>query len=123
MNQESPKNEILKGGKIRENWKSLISWNNKLDIGNCDMTIMTEEQRIDEHSEKTHTSHSIVVSYKMIGINTYNVFIFDLEASTNLIKYWYEGYQLWESPIKGFLLQNNDFMMLSKDGINIIALG
>ena len=37
------------------------------------------------------TRHSIVVSYKMIGINTFNVFCFDLDHDY-LIKYWYEGY-------------------------------
>jgi hypothetical protein len=29
---------------------------------------------------------------------------------------------LWESPIKGFLLDNHDFLILSKDGINLISL-
>ena len=66
--------------------------------------------------------NSLVVSYKMIGINTFNVFCFDLDRDF-LIRYWYEGYQLWESPIRGFLLKSNDFLMLSKDGINLIALG
>ena len=64
---------------------------------------------------------SIVVSYKSIGINTFNVFVIDLQ--TKLIKYWHEGYQLWESPVKGFLLTTNDFLILSKDGINLLALG
>jgi hypothetical protein len=58
----------------------------------------------------------------MIGFNTFNVFCFDL-MENYLIKYWYEGYQLWESPIRGFLLTSNDFLMLSKDGINLISLG
>ena len=64
---------------------------------------------------------SIVVSYKCIGINTFNVFVIDLQ--TKLIKYWHEGYQLWESPVKGFLLETNDFLILSKDGINLLAIG
>ena len=64
---------------------------------------------------------SIVVSFKMIGINTYNVFVIDLE--TKLIKYWHESYHLWESRVKGFLLSTNEFMILSKEGINIIMLG
>jgi len=64
---------------------------------------------------------NIVVSYKSIGINTFNVFVINLEDK--LIKYWHEGYQLWESPVKGFLLNSNDFLILSKDGINVIALG
>jgi len=33
---------------------------------------------------------SIVVSYKAIGINTYNVFVIDLDLK--LIKYWHESY-------------------------------
>lgn len=80
------------------------------------------EEVVDKNKPEKKT-RSIVVSYKMIGINTYNVFVIDLESEQHLIKYWYEGYQLWESPIKGFLLANNDFLMLSKDGMNIIALG
>lgn len=59
----------------------------------------------------------------MIGINTYNVFVFDLNDPLKLIKYWFEGYQLWESKIKGFLLSTNDFLMLSKEGMSMIAIG
>ena len=62
-----------------------------------------------------------MVSFKSIGINTFNVFVIDLQDK--LIKYWHEGYQLWESPVKGFLLNTNDFLILSKDGINVLALG
>ena len=66
----------------------------------------------------------MVVSYKMIGINTYNVFVFDLlDSEMNLIKYWHESYQLWESKVKGFLLSTNDFLILSQDGLNLISLG
>ena len=94
--------------------KYFIKWNNKLDINDCDM-----QQMIETRNNETH--EYIVVSYKCIGINTYNVFVFDL--CSQLIKYWYEGYQLWESPVKGFMLSTNDFLILSKDGINVIALG
>jgi hypothetical protein len=30
---------------------------------------------------------------------------------------------MWESPVKGFLLSSNDFMILNKEGINLLALG
>lgn len=93
----------------------LINWNNKLDIGNCDIQVMHETLKCGEKQEY------IVVSYKCIGINTFNVFVIDL--GTRLIKYWHEGYQLWESPVKGFLLSTNDFLILSKDGINVLSLG
>ena len=72
-------------------------------------------------NETEHEKASIVISYKSIGINTYNVFVIDL--TTSLIKYWNETFQLWESPVKGFLLSTNDFMILSKDGMNLLALG
>ena len=97
-----------------EDCEYLIRWSNKLDIGNCDMHILNESIN-DVHNK------SIVVSYKSIGINTFNVFVIDL--TTKLIQYWHEGYQLWESPVKGFLLSTNDFLILSKDGINMLALG
>ena len=49
------------------------------------------------------------------------MFVFDTE--TRLVRFWYETYQLYESPIKGFLLPAGDFLMLSKTGINVINLG
>jgi hypothetical protein len=94
----------------------LIKWTNKLDIGNCDMHIMKEKDKT-----TGEILSKIVVSFKSIGINTFNVFVIDLQDK--LIKYWHEGYQLWESAVKGFLLNTNDFLILSKDGINVLALG
>ena len=64
----------------------LISWNNKLDIGDCDMQLMKENKK---HGL---VEHSIVVSYKIIGINTYNVFVIDLDSKDHLIRYWFESY-------------------------------
>jgi len=97
-----------------------INWNNKLDIGNCDLHLMREKIMGGEEGE---TKNCIVVSYKCIGINTFNVFVIDLDKNNKLIRYWHEGYQLWESPVKGFLLNTNDFLIPSKDGINVLALG
>ena len=94
----------------------LINWSNKLDIGNCDLHLMKEMSpttgKIQDY---------IVVSYKSIGINTFNVFVIDLQDK--LIKYWHEGYQLWESPVKGFLLSTNDFLILAKDGLQLLQVG
>ena len=70
---------------------------------------------------KEGSKRFIVISYKCIGINTFNVFVIDL--NTQLIVYWHESYQLWESPVKGFLLDTNDFLILGKNGINLLALG
>lgn len=62
----------------------LIAWENKLDIGNCDVAMLVETDADKKRRE------SVVVSYKCIGINTFNVFVFDLE--TKLIRYWHESF-------------------------------
>ena len=51
----------------------LIKWTNKLDIGNCDMHIMKEKDKT-----TGELLSKIVVSFKSIGINTFNVFVIDL---------------------------------------------
>lgn len=106
------------------NQKFLIKWNNKLDIRDCDVSMFHEKLGCG-------TEHNyVVLSFKSIGINTYNVIVFDLEAEKNHCgdslgkpKYWHESFQLWESSVKGFLLSSNYFMILSKSGINLLALG
>ena len=72
--------------------------------------------------EKCGREHEfIVISYKSIGINTFNVFVIDLEDK--LIKNWHEGYELWESKTYGFKTESNDFVILSQVGINVMSLG
>lgn len=80
----------------------------------------------------------MVVCHKSIGINTFNVFVIDLQDK--LIKYWHEGYQLWESESQGLMsvlegaqttnikgesvIENiSDFIILSQDGIHVMSLG
>ena len=99
INIENPEDDV----------EYLISWTNKLDFSNCNMYLMKEENK-----------NYIICSFKQIGINTFNVFVFDLE--TKLIKFWHESNQFWEMPIMGFLLDTHDFMILNKDGINIITI-
>ena len=87
-----------------EESRYLINWNNKLNISDVDMHILEEDinEDINKHVSKSYVNatlddyeanrgeESIVVSYKAIGINTYNVFVIDLK--TRLIKYWHEGF-------------------------------
>jgi hypothetical protein len=91
------------------NVEYMMQWNNQLDIGNVNLDLF------DEKGVKY-----MVVSFKSIGINTFNVIVINLE--TKLIRYWYESYQLWESEVTGFCLKTNDFLILSKIGINVLAL-
>ena len=96
--------------------KFIINWDNKLDIDDCAIFLMSEAGWGQEPD-------SIICSYKMIGFNTYNVFVIDLKNEDTLIKYWHESYALWESPVRGFLLSNNDYLVISKDGVQLLCLG
>ena len=94
----------------------LINWPNKTNIADCSLHLLDEP--IDDQG---NTVKTIVVSFKSIGINTFNVFVID--RKTKLIRYQFEMNQLWEGQVMGFLLNTSDFIVLNKDGINCIALG
>ena len=64
----------------------------------------------------------ITKSNAKIGYNTFNVVAIDL-INDCMIKYWHESYALWESPVRGFLLANNDFLVISMDGVDVLVLG
>jgi hypothetical protein len=88
----------------------LIQWNNKLDIGNVNLDVFDEKG-----------VRFLVVSFKSIAINTFNVVVINCE--THFIRYWHESYQLWESPVTGFCLKTHEFLILSKLGVNVLVLG
>lgn len=90
----------------------MINWKNKLDIED---TNMFYQEITDQKS-----SH-LVVSYKSIYINTFNVMVICLHQKS--ILYRFESYHLWEINIGGILLQNNDFIIFDKDGMSIMNLG
>ena len=97
--------------------KFLIRWTNKLEIGDAGLHLL-EIQR--EGCDKP--VKELVVSYKQIYVNLYTVFVIEIE--TGLIKFRHENYQLWESPVMGFLnTQTNDFIVLNKDGTSFLPLG
>lgn len=106
---------IVNTDNARGEYEYLIQWTNKLGIAGADLRVMqnTEDGRgiVDQ----------LVVSFKNEGINTYNVFVFDIK--TRYISLWYEVYQLYELPTKGFILTTKDFLIMSNDGINIINVG
>lgn len=67
-------------------------------------------------------STTIVMSFKTIYENTYTIMVIDRD--TCKVIYKHIGYQLWESPVSGFLSTfYNDFIILNKDGMNIVKLG
>ena len=93
----------------------LINWQNKTNIRQVDLNFLRDK------NDKNEMQDYLVVSYKAEGSNTFNVFVFDIK--TKLVRFWHESFQLYESPVKGFLLPSRDFLILSKDGVNVINLG
>lgn len=63
----------------------------------------------------------LVLSFKAENINTYNIFVFDIE--TKLIRLWFESYHMFENKVKGFLLPSNEFFILNNTGMIVINLG
>jgi len=98
--------------------KFLIKWKNKLDIGDTNVQVLRNEQ-------KGKLIKEIVIGYKTIFLNTYNVMLMDIsEEKQNAIIFRHEGFQLWESASSGFLLdQSKDYVLLNNKGIQILALG
>jgi len=90
--------------------KFLIKWKNKLDIGDPNIFVMRN------YAKKLK---ELIISYKTIFINTYNVVCMDIsvEDEQTLI-FRHESFQLWESESSGFLLtENKDFITLNKSGM------
>jgi hypothetical protein len=95
--------------------KFIIKWKNKLDIADADLFII---------KTKGSNYRELVVSYKTIYINTYNVKVVDISSTKEATLFRHESFQLWESECMGFLLsKKRDFVTLSKSGLQILCLG
>ena len=93
----------------------LTKYKNKLDIGDATVSVLRDREK---------GYKELVLSYKTIYINTYNVHVMDISQEGQPTLYKHESFQLWESESRGLLLQNRgDFLKLSKAGAEIIALG
>ena len=99
-----------------KNYKFLIKWKNKLDIGDPNMVILRNyESKLKE----------LIISYKVIFMNTYNVVCMDISVDNDqCILFRHESFQLWESECMGLLLsKNKDFIHLNKSGMHVLSLG
>jgi hypothetical protein len=98
----------------------LTSWRHNLDIGDANIFILTGQ---DHKVGGSGHFKELVVSYKTIYINTFNIVLTDLagtdDKSNTLFRF--EPFQLWESSISGLILsQNKEYISLSKDGIKVL---
>ena len=77
-----------------------------------------------EFDEKIGVYKELVVGFKTININTYNIMLIDISGGRKKqVLYNHECYQLWESKISGCLLDiSSEFVTFSKTGINVVSL-
>ena len=94
-----------------EQYSFLLKWKNKLQIGDADLYIL---------HNKLAGFRELVISYKTIYINTYNVKVIDISSKQKSpdgqqTLFRHESFQLWEQRIKGFILSSShDYVLLSK---------
>ena len=93
--------------KDNPSFEFIISYKNKLEIGDASVAVLRD--RVQGYKE-------LVLSYKTIYINTYNVHVMDISPQNKgqPTLYRHESFQLWESESMGLLLhRRNDFLKLS----------
>lgn len=97
----------------------LIKLKNKLDIADANIHVLrNKEERYKE----------LLVSYKTIFVNTYNLTVIDIsdvqeDTDIQKVTFRFECFQLWESKIRSFFMESNqDFVAISADGIDVLDL-
>jgi hypothetical protein len=101
-------------------YKFITMWRHLLEVGDANMSI---SKGMDSHGV---WYKELIVGYKTIFINTYNIVVIDLakdgEKMGTLQRF--ESFQLWESKCSSILLHNNEFYItFSNRGMNVVALG
>jgi hypothetical protein len=94
-------------------------WKHALEIADSSISIIRGQDAQGEYKE-------LVIGYKTININTYNIVVQDLSgnAQQRATLQKHESFQLWESKVSGLLLQRTkDYLSFSKAGINVVSLG
>ena len=92
-----------------------MKYKNKLDIADADIAVMRNEKK---------KLKELVVSYKSININTYNVYVVDISGDNPWPLFRHESFQLWESQSSAFYLEKSkDYVMINRDGISVLSLG
>lgn len=102
--------------------QQIIIFKNNLPIDDVSLKILRGEDETTGHRYK-----ELVIGFKTIYLNTYQVIFSDLSgnASTkeNGTLYRYETFHLWESSVDALIMdKNKDFVILTKDGMQVLNL-
>jgi hypothetical protein len=107
-----------------KDYKFITMWRHKLDIGDANIFILrgTDSVLKGIDSEKG-LYKELVVGYKTININTYNISVTDLsgDEKKRSTLFRYETNQLWESIISGLLMTaRKEFVTFSAEGMKVL---
>jgi len=88
---------------------------NNLNIDDANISIMRNEDKM---------TKELILSYKTIYTNTYNLTIIDISnVDDNNIIIKHDSFQLWESRCMGFFVEKtSDFIILNKEGVIVLVL-
>lgn len=88
-----------------------------IDDSNIDFRV------IEDGTEKKEKQTEIIISYKMIYENIYNIIVVKKNGKQFDTQFKFQGYQLWESSVKGFMSNaNHDFIILNKEGTKFMKI-
>ena len=95
--------------------KFILRIKNRLEIDDADVVVIRDE--INRYKE-------LLISYKTIYMNTYNLQVIDLISDEQWTIYKHDSFQLWESKIYGFYMHKTyDYITINTDGISLINFG
>lgn len=127
-----------------ENESFLVKWEHRLDIGDVDLFVKEDLLRDSCFKDELNSSHNmqdnklfqtfkdefqhkllgslapksyeLILSFKSIYKNTYDIFVMDIDSRTFVFKH--QTFHLWERGIKGcFLFHSNQFLTITETGV------
>ena len=83
----------------------LIKWQSKLLVGDVDLQI-SKDSYFDENQQRNVIIKELIISFKMIYINTKNVVVMDItnDKREPSLVFRHESFQIWESECSGLFL-------------------
>lgn len=97
-----------------KNFNFFMKYKTMLDVSDADIAIMK--------NKKTGLKE-LIVSFKTVTENTYNVYIVDISQDEPIPLFRHESFQLWETQITAFFIKKtNDYVTINQDGISLISL-
>lgn len=91
-----------------------MKYKTNLDISDADIAVMRN---------KNTGFKELIISFKTVVENTYNVYIVDISQGEPWPLFRHESFQLWETQITAFFIhKTNDYVTINQDGISLISL-